>query len=92
MKQDKLLSYLIKGTMFIAGRNAYGNVVTLETKLPISEEWLRTIEKEVLKTIKRRVTVFWKNIGTKDYCEFVLNFDAKFPYDDYPLQNLLERK
>ena len=84
------LDYILDMVIFLAGRNKYGNVVTLRTQFPLPEEKLRYIEKGVLKKINRHITAFWKKEGKIDYVDCDLDFDAKFPYDAYPLQDLIE--
>lgn len=77
----------------MVGRNHCGNVITIRTRYILTEEDLRYIEKAILENLNQIVTVFWKNEG-KDDGNFHadLDFDAKFPYDRYPLQNLIQEK
>lgn len=87
---------LINGCTTLVARNKFGNVVTIISSFDIPETTLREIEKGILKNLNQRVTVFCKVkiAGVEDRWNFTaeLDFDAKFPYDRYPWQNLLDNK
>ena len=84
---------LINGCTTLVARNKFGNVVTITSSFDIPEPILREIEKGILKNLNQRVTVFCKVkiAGVEDRWNFTaeLDFDAKFPYDKHPWQNLL---
>lgn len=94
MTLNKWLEDIKDNVIFLVGRNQYGNIVHIEAPMTLEEKALRYFEKEVLRTLNRRVTVFWVKKGKigKDYTdiEAKLDFDAKFPYDAYPLQGFIE--
>jgi len=89
----KFVEALTNGCTTLVGRNRYGNVVTITSSFDIPESTLRNIERGILKNLNQRVTVFCKvkTTGVKDRWNFTaeLDFDPKFPYDKYPLQNLI---
>lgn len=91
---NKCLENIRDNVIFLVGRNKYGNIVRIEAPITLEEKDLRYFEKEVLRILNRRVTVFWVKKGkmNKDYVdvEAKLDFDAKFPYDTYPLQEFIE--
>ena len=75
------------------GKNYTGELTSKITSLKYSiEDDLRKIEKAVLTNLNQIVTVFWKKSNSSNpyECEITLDFDAKLPYDRYPLQGLLE--
>lgn len=94
MIPNKWLDDIRDTVIFLVGRNQCGNIVRIEAPMTLEEKDLRYFEKEVLRTLNRRVTVFWVKKGKmgKDYADIdvMLDFDAKFPYDAYPLQEFIE--
>jgi hypothetical protein len=92
MNKNYILSTLISMVSLLVGRNECGNKVLICFGIPLYEDDLRKIEKAVLTNLNQIVTVFWKKSNSSDphECEITLDFDAKLPYDRYPLQGLLE--
>ena len=91
-KRDVVL-YIIQNALMLVGRNECGNKLTLRTSQEVHEDILREVERVVFRELNQRVTVFWEKTkaGTDPtYAELNLDFDAKLPYDRYPLQKLLE--
>ena len=92
LDKSLIIQSIINNAIVLVGRNACGNKLTLKTSMPIDERYLREIERAILHSLNQVVTVFWEKTNNEDplYASLDLDFDAKLPYDRYPLQDLLE--
>ena len=92
LAKSLIIETIINNAIMLVGRNACGNKLILKTSMPIDECYLREIERAILHSLNQVVTVFWEKTNNEDssYASLDLDFDAKLPYDRYPLQDLLE--
>lgn len=92
LDKSLIIQSIINNAIVLVGRNACGNKLILKTSMPIDEKYLREIERTISHSLNQVVTVFWEKTNSEDptYASLDLDFDAKLPYDRYPLQYLLE--
>lgn len=92
LDKSLIIQSIINNAIVLVGRNACGNKLILKTSMPIDEKYLRDIERAILFYLHQIVTVYWEKTNSEDpaYASLDLEFDAKLPYDRYPLQDLLE--